>query len=897
MALAASSASPPDRWRKENLFHRSASVGAPREQPHHHEDNAAALAAAHMQEVLRRNLGFASLRITIQTGLRAEALKVFRAFRQEAAKRRLDQLLEAQADSHLFVGALLSALICLQSNARRMHVRWSRAVQHERLMSLMTGLMRWRAEFKAARRKALERRQWQQEQHRVMVLHHARLLLWEWRYYHGSVRVRIRKAASYVRGLRAQPKLLRWKQLVRAWREEAASLAARSGAVRARLVHVRLAWLGWAELAESGQCAARHVEAASLRVVRRRLGRGVRRWRRACSRRSSQAALTHLALAHSRDAPRGRVLHAWGRQARLAALQRAYRRRGWRRWLVAAARRRVHRRLIELVGRGRLYSSRRRVRAALRRWAAVAVPRRRLVRVARRAALRRVQRRRRLALTLWCSWSAAVVRRRWLRHAALRASLGRLLRSWCRRARQGLQAALSMALLERSAAVALRDRALLSCCRHWLHVTAPSAALAKRAVRFVAMMRWRRGASGLFSWRGAVHAELARRALVVLFEARHCSGLRWRWHAWRSHTARTVRHGAMVRALRARLLLSGLESWLRWREALADDTERSMLLAAAAVSAVEALRIRRLSLALDAWSRRHESERAKRARLAGRRDLLIEAKARVALIARWAVWRHRAFASSRANRWITLAAGHCLLRTLAIACHRWRSLHAARHRALAAMPSPLVSSAARAPPLPPPPPPPPPAVVVPSSRTPSPPKSPLPRLHQGKHQGEYRGGQLPTNPAWSQQPRPLPPWRAPELSGGDLLDRIVVMHQLLAQPSLSPPALHRSASHVEQHETSHETSHETRRRAEREARPPPMPPPPVMALAPPLASPSCSHGAYFRGLSSQRLAREGMDPLVAAAAVAPGYTGDGHRVDALRASFAGELLLQTAQHG
>ena len=164
-------------------------------------------------------------------------------------------------------------------------------------------------------------------------------------------------------------------------------------------------------------------------------------------------------------------------------------------------------------------------------------------------------------------------------------------------------------------------------------------------------------------------------------------------------------------------------------------------------------------------------------------------------------------------------------------------------------------------------------------------RSPPPRLPPPTpREYHYCGGALPTNPVWSRQPRPLPPWRPPDLSGGDLLDRLVVMHQLLGQPSLSPPALSRAAA-LTAAGRGGGGGGGGGGLAEGAVGAP--------AAFRPVAAPLAPRLAQFRHESVSSSAVP-LAPRLAPPHGAPAQYQPTRSIDSLRASFAGELLLHTA---
>ena len=187
-----------------------------------------------------------------------------------------------------------------------------------------------------------------------------------------------------------------------------------------------------------------------------------------------------------------------------------------------------------------------------------------------------------------------------------------------------------------------------------------------------------------------------------------------------------------------------------------------------------------------------------------------------------------------------------------------------------------------------------------STRRSPPPRSPPPTPREY----HYCGGALPTNPVWSRQPRPLPPWRPPDLSGGDLLDRLVVMHQLLGQPSLSPPALSRAAALTAAGRGGGGGGGGGGGSVEGAVGAPAAFRPVAAPLAPRLAqfrhdsvsssaAPLAPRLAQFRHESVSSSAVP-LAPRLAPPHAAPAQYQPARSVDSIRASFAGELLLHTA---
>ena len=381
------------------------------------------------------------------------------------------------------------------------------------------------------------------------------------------------------------------------------------------------------------------------------------------------------------------------------------------------------------------------------------------------------------------------------------------------------------------------------------------------------------------------YARITISELLEGWETRHRGALLRSLVRWWTAAGSVGRHRTSVAALRSLLLSGALGTWYTRRDERSVRRETAIELAAALNTALEMLRVLRLGFAIDAWLAQHEAESARRARLDGRALLLWSERARVAILAAWRTWRTRAHASSRANRWLTLADGHRILQALGCATPRWRTLQLntaleRRRGVVFVRPSPsphLVRPLSRAPPatlqLNT-------ALALPDSRSPSrspPPRSPPPP----QREYHYCGAALPTNPVWSRQPRPLPPWRPPDLSGGDLLDRLVVMHQLLGQPALSPPALSRAAALT----VAGRGGGGGGALAEGAV----GAPAPFRQVAAPLAP----RLAQFRHDSDSSSAAP-LAPRLAPPHAAPAQHPPARSVDSLRASFAGELLLHTA---
>ena len=256
-----------------------------------------------MQSALQRNLGFAALRVTIQTGLRAEAGKAFNALRQSAVEGSLMRKRHARAAKHDQLMALLRGMAGLHAEALCMRRGLSRARQHDRLTCLMNGLVRWQADHAAARREELDARKRMAQQYATLLHLHARLLYMRWRLQHGAPREVIRRASAAVaialERLAEAAALRRWLcELERADLALAATDDALAAASRRRLSRGLLAWR--AARAERFRLA----RAASMLSRRRRRALMRRRflvWRRAARWRVLWAA--HVARAMRKVLP------------------------------------------------------------------------------------------------------------------------------------------------------------------------------------------------------------------------------------------------------------------------------------------------------------------------------------------------------------------------------------------------------------------------------------------------------------------------------------------------------------------------------------------------------------------------------------------------------------------
>ena len=393
----------------------------------------------------------------------------------------------------------------MRSEAALMRLRWARALQHWRLASLVRGLVYWNSKLKVARRRAFERQRRKAQQEQTLVMLHARLMLWNWRRLHGVVRVALRGCAAAVQTARSSRAL-------------------------------RLAWGRWMDLRALAARLERRVGHVMERVRAKRLGRGLRRWRRAASVRSVATARLRLALTHMRHAPLLWALRSWRREARLRRLMHVYKRRGVRRWAAATALRlerrvghvmattlrrarlerrvghvmerwaaaitlrRARRRLGTLAGRAWLSFRQRRVSDALDRWMSLARPsgqRNRLVRI---TLGRLMHRRQWMALSTWrvaVELRRAATRRR---RAAAEARLAGRLRAWVRSGRDTLERARLFTLSVHSARASLLDRSVRLGWGYWTRAIAPAAELQRRGRRFMSMGRWRFVARAFHSW-------------------------------------------------------------------------------------------------------------------------------------------------------------------------------------------------------------------------------------------------------------------------------------------------------------------------------------------------------------------------------------------------------------
>ena len=470
----------PERWRAQNRYVRTAEnfivgreplfVDAPRSSPRRSGWSPEAAAQdAYLQEALRRNLGFASLRISIQTGLRDEIRRALHAWFEAAGARALQQQLLDVAEHHLSVATLMRALARMRSEAALMRLRWARALQHWRLASLVRGLVCWHTKLKVARRRAFERQRRKAQQEQTLVMLHARLLLWNWRRLHGTVRVTLRGCAAAVQSARSSRAL-------------------------------RLAWRAWMDLQALAATLERRVGHIVERVRAKRQGRGLRRWRRAASVRSVTTACLRLALTHMRHAPLLWALRSWRREARLRRLVHIYKRRGVRRWSAATTLRRARRRLGTIAGRAWLSFRQRRASHALDRWMLLARPFGQRNRLIRTSLVRLVHQRKWRALSSWRVaaelWRAAARRRL----AAAKGRLAGQLRAWVRSGRDAHERARVFTLSVHSARASLLERSVRLGWGYWTRAIAPAAELQRRGRRFMSVGRWRLVARAFHSW-------------------------------------------------------------------------------------------------------------------------------------------------------------------------------------------------------------------------------------------------------------------------------------------------------------------------------------------------------------------------------------------------------------
>jgi hypothetical protein len=291
---------------------------------------------------------------------------------------------------------------------------------------------------------------------------------------------------------------------------------------------------------------------------------------------------------------------------------------------------------------------------------------------------------------------------------------------------------------------------------------------------------WRRVARAFHSWVEAAGRQLLRNELLEAWGARHRGCLLWRMKHWRSAALGTRRLLKPAAALRSHALSGALFTWQARREERLERREDAIELAASLSTARAAICVRRLSAAIDAWRVRHTADRSHHARHSRRAHLLWKQRVRVALTAACATWNLRAQASSRANRWLSLADGHHILHTLAKATVRWSTFLYERRRALiterVVRPSPsppVVRPLAPAPP----------ALALPASRSPS--RSPPLRSLQSPPPTDVVTDVVSSYVASSRQPCPLPSWRPSDLSADHLLDQLVVLHETLSTESAS----------------------------------------------------------------------------------------------------------------
>ena len=296
--------------------------------------------------------------------------------------------------------------------------------------------------------------------------------------------------------------------------------------------------------------------------------------------------------------------------------------------------------------------------------------------------------------------------------------------------------------------------------------------LARRASRLEPMVRWRRRIQALSAWIAKTRASVCIEEALRTWQIRYRNGLVSRWNEWRAMTSTSRRQCTWKARMRRLFAHNAVIQWRMFLVNAAGRRENRIVLSATTALARDTLTQQKLAVSIDTWFHWHERERARRARLEGRCHLFLSERGHALLGASWGTWSHRAHLTSRANRWLTLAEGHHILVSMARACARWRHVLHDRSAAIAARPSPPRDGAKPyfQPCVPPP-------VAVPTSRSPSPPNERSflpPRASHGDARTHSRSPLLGRHVAGQ-----------PELSLGDLLDRMVVVHQLLEQAPAS----------------------------------------------------------------------------------------------------------------
>lgn len=667
-----------------------------------------------MRTALDRNLQFAAVRVGIKTELRGIARMALRRLKANAASQgnlEQTQLME-KADTCARRLELCRAMVRLKASHAAWRLLCARADRQFRLMALMAGFFRMKAELIAAVRELRKERRRARRQYRALLELHARLLLVRWHQQHSRFAATMRIAATSIsvrRRLFCRSALCKWRQGV-ARRHEGASLGQRADVLhasilasnalwywrdslasnrrfeyavgragrRGRRTRLVAAWSHWLEAARKWTALQRAQERAARRVdakARTRLLRCMWRWRRLASRRTRACALARRALGrlhrHARCARkrarterllsshllvsyRARRLQQWALSARL----RSY----WRTLGLAAAshaRARIARQLAKGFG---WWSGELMRRQAVRERHAIC--HRRFVRFGARKAIHQwwgsctdqlvedwlTRRADGWQLLLWLArWHAAYASRRKLA-AAMRGRL-HAARMW---------------LGVRTKRLAMRD---------WLQRAAPLAEDARWVVELRLRLAWRRTAGSFFTWRrgikGVFQSRLNTTRAEDAFRRRACLQA---LDAWGLAAARRRRWTMLCSGLFAVLGRTALHEWADWAEAHA---EYSAILETRFGRARRYVSTRRRTDAFGEWVSRYDAKRAIDSRLWAKQVSLQTAKSRASRLAALRVWQRKALLRRRRGGWLRLAEGHRLVRQQRVLLRRW----AARTRA------------------------------------------------------------------------------------------------------------------------------------------------------------------------------------------------------------------------
>ena len=647
---------------------------------------------ARMQSALHRNLHFAALRATIAAEFRAVVKHALWCLQRAAEARKLRCRMWATAEARAPRGACARAIACWISYSAAWRQRLARARKHSTLSCKMRAMQNFRAVLQAARRAQRAARRRAERQQRTLLHLHARLLLMRWRMDHGELQALERHARSAWRVGRLRGCMASWRDAQHAW-EDRQALSRRATAV-------------FVAMTLSGCMHSWHSLSLALRAARRMAKRSRMHGRRIALRASLTAWwVRHQAV--SRHARRlgltRRAANTWWRLVEMrrsqrelpliarTCLVRVMRRRGWRAWKRADARR---------LALAAVAVKESRVAAA---WA-----RPRLIAATSALSAHAASRRHGRRLT---RWAGMLYGRRWMK-------MWREAHDARRQQRDARREKISHALA--LSAPRARSATLLA----WALTAQPLAKAARTAFALAATRTWRRAATALAGWRYEISARSHRRDVARQIAIRHADGLPTCCALWRRF-ARVRRRISMLASRVRSILIAGPAA--TWYEFAQD----AMAWGACAAAASAQVLMRRRMDGWARWLQAHVVESRVSSRLWALRLTFTSERRTHLLIFAVYTWRVRSRSDSRRRRWVAVGDGHYLLARQLRALRSWYHFMRRRLDAFNAQPTPLSATVPplRAlqlpPPSPPTPPPTPPLEVAVQPKIPTPPRAPL----------------------------------------------------------------------------------------------------------------------------------------------------------------------------